>query len=147
MRCAAGEADVLVFAAGHDYGACVDLLIECAEAKLARAYVVVTSEHGALPVGMNYVRYAAMKAAQKMVCRTLAHSGIPCVDVSPAFVMDSGKDKRVNRDEAYWEEIRAEMRGKPPVLSDDVARAVVFAAENVGKITGTTISVSAGWRV
>lgn len=145
-RAASGTADVMVFVAGHDYEVCVEMLLEAAEMASARAYVVVTSEHGSVPVGLHFARYAAMKAAQKMVCRTLAHAGIPTVDVSPAFVVDSGKSKRINRDQEYREQVFAECAGTPPVTSAVVASAIVYAAENVGYLTGTTIKVSAGWR-
>jgi NAD(P)-dependent dehydrogenase (short-subunit alcohol dehydrogenase family) len=139
--------DVMVFCAGHDIGTCVYLLLDQVRSRVADAYVVVTSEHGSIPVGMEYVYYAAVKAAQKMVCKTLVKSGIPCVDVSPAFVIDSGKNKRINRDPKYWETVVFECRGTPPVTSKDVAAACVFAAENIGKVIGSTIRVSAGWRL
>lgn len=141
-----GQTDVLIFCAGHDWEVCVEELIRHISDMKAESYVVVTSEHGDKPCGIAYIRYAAMKAGQKMICRTLAHMGIDCVDVSPAFVIDSGKSKRYNTDEEYRSEVQREMRGIPPVTSADVAAAIVFASENIGKITGTTIRVSAGWR-
>lgn len=141
------RADALVFCAGHDYQICVEKLIKEVENNSAKSYIVVTSQHGKRPVGLAYMRYAAMKAAQKMVCKTIAKSGIPCVDISPAFVVDSGKNKRIHKDPAYWDSVKAEMSGDPPVTSEDVAQAIAYACENASKITGTEINVSAGWRL
>jgi NAD(P)-dependent dehydrogenase (short-subunit alcohol dehydrogenase family) len=137
--------DCVLFCAGHTYDVCVEKLLTFVP--LADSLVVVTSEHGTHPTGIEHVAYQAVKAAQKMVCKCIAKSGKPCVDISPAFVVDSGKNKRINSDRAYRDKIASECVGEFPVRSIDVAKAIVFAVENVKKLSGSTITVSAGWRV
>jgi NAD(P)-dependent dehydrogenase (short-subunit alcohol dehydrogenase family) len=138
--------DCIIWAQGKDWEGCVsDLLRHCG---LASRYIVVTSEHGSIPIGESWVGYAGAKAAQKMVVQALAAQGVYAVDISPAFVMDSGgPNKKIHKDALYRQQIIDECRGEWPVLSADVARAIVFAAENASKITGSVIRVSAGWRL
>ncbi len=137
--------DIIVYCTGHDYQSCVTDLLTIREH--GDSFIVVTSEHGSIPISdPKYTEYQAIKAAQKMVCRCFNRQGIPTVDISPAFIQDSGRAKRMNTDLTYRELIQEECNGDFPIMSGDVAEAIVFAIRNIGKIAGTTIKVSAGWR-
>lgn len=141
------EAERIVWCRGNDWEGCVvklhAVLVRCA----TTPFVVVTSEHGAIPApDDSYWIYQAARAAQKHLLRCFASIGGNYIDVSPAFVVDTDPDKRINTNVSYRGKVRAQSNESFPVVIADVVAAILFALEHTEKMDGTTIRVSAGWR-
>lgn len=139
--------DTAIWCRGKSIDVSIIGLIEYIRRYQARSYIIVTSEHGSIPVSNpDYLEYAAIKAGQKMIFKSLLEQGIKAVDISPAFVGDSGNHKLINIDKEYRAHRQRECIGDFPVSTTDVAEAAVFALNNLNKIAGTTIRVGAGWK-
>lgn len=142
----AKDSEAVVWCRGNTWDKCVVELFGMAKGMKHKEWVIVTSEHGDIPTtDSNYTLYHSIKAAQKMLVRCMVEWGSHCVDVSPAFVMDASPEKRINKDPVYASDVETACNDTFPVTCNDVAKAIVFALENCGTMSGSVIKVSAGW--
>lgn len=108
--------------------------------------VVVGSVEGVRATGAG-AAYGATKAALHHLVATSAHvlgrRGVRVVGVAPGLVAREGLEEAWPDGVARWREASALGR---PVTADEVAATVAFLASGgASGITGTTVTVDAGW--